>query len=52
MLIVAGLLAGLALTYRPDLALTLILTHGWLLWRRRRAWSPFAIGGPSGCCRC
>jgi 4-amino-4-deoxy-L-arabinose transferase-like glycosyltransferase len=48
MLIVAGLLAGLALTYRPDLALTLILTHGWLLWRRRRQWAPFAIGGGVG----
>src|SRR4029077_6636230 len=32
-LIVAGLLAGLALTYRPDLALALILVYGWYLWR-------------------
>ena len=45
MLLIAGLLAGLALTYRPDLALTLIITHGWLLWRRRREWRPFGIGG-------
>ncbi len=42
---VAGLLAGLALTYRPDLVIALVLAHGWLLWRRHRAsWKPYAIG--------
>ena len=36
----AGVLAGFALGYRPDLVLALGLAHGWLLWRspaRRRA---------------
>jgi Dolichyl-phosphate-mannose-protein mannosyltransferase len=32
-LIAAGILAGLALTYRPDLALALVLVYGWYLWR-------------------
>jgi 4-amino-4-deoxy-L-arabinose transferase-like glycosyltransferase len=32
-LIVAGVLAGLALTYRPDLALALIIVYAWDLWR-------------------
>ena len=32
---VAGLLAGLALTYRPDLGVALLIAHGWLFWRRR-----------------
>ena len=35
-LIAAGLLAGLALTYRPDLALALIIVYGWYLWRNPR----------------
>jgi 4-amino-4-deoxy-L-arabinose transferase-like glycosyltransferase len=35
-LIAAGVLAGLALTYRPDLALALILVYGWYLWRNAR----------------
>jgi hypothetical protein len=34
-LVAAGLLAGLALTYRPDLGLALVLVYAWLLWRRR-----------------
>ncbi len=34
-LIAAGILAGLALTYRPDLALALVLVYGWYLWRNR-----------------
>jgi len=41
----AGLLAGLALSYRPDLVTALVLAHGYLVWRRhRQAWRPFAIG--------
>ncbi|MEY2416344.1 MAG: hypothetical protein QOH53_1678, partial [Ilumatobacteraceae bacterium] len=35
-LIAAGVLAGLALTYRPDLALALIIVYGWYLWRNPR----------------
>ncbi|MEA3184726.1 MAG: hypothetical protein QOJ74_1203, partial [Ilumatobacteraceae bacterium] len=35
-LITAGVLAGLALTYRPDLAPALILVYGWYLWRNQR----------------
>ncbi|MGZ4740783.1 MAG: glycosyltransferase family 39 protein, partial [Ilumatobacteraceae bacterium] len=35
-LITAGVLAGLALTYRPDLAPALVLVFGWYLWRNRR----------------
>jgi hypothetical protein len=47
-LLLAGLLAGFALGYRPDLALALGVAHGWLLWRHRqhdhRAWKPAGIG--------
>lgn len=46
-LIAAGVLAGLALTYRPDLAPALVLVFGWYLWRNRR-WRvvvPAAIAG-------
>ena len=32
-LLAAGVLAGLALTYRPDLALALIFVYAWYLWR-------------------
>lgn len=37
----AGVLAGFALGYRPDLVVALGLVHGWLFWRRR-------VGGDSG----
>ena len=45
-LVAAGVLAGFALGYRPDLALALGLVHGWLLWRARgtAAWRPATIG--------
>jgi hypothetical protein len=47
-LVAAGLLAGFALGYRPDLVLALGLVHGWLLWRHRRAgtsvWKPAGFG--------
>ena len=60
-LITAGVLAGLALTYRPDLAPALILVYGWYLWRNRRwrtvlpaavvgllpMWVHIALVGPS-----
>ena len=60
-LIAAGVLAGLALTYRPDLAPALILVYGWYLWRNRRwhtvlpaalvgllpMWVHIALVGPS-----
>jgi 4-amino-4-deoxy-L-arabinose transferase-like glycosyltransferase len=35
-LITAGVLAGLALTYRPDLVLALVVVYAWLLWRNPR----------------
>lgn len=42
--IIAGLLAGLALTYRPDLVIAVALVFGWLLWRRPAMRTPLAIG--------
>ncbi len=46
-LMIAGLLAGLALCFRPDLIIALGLAHGWLLWRRRE-WRGFAVGAGVG----
>ncbi len=46
-LIAAGVLAGLALTYRPDLALALILVYGWYLWRNPR-WRTVALAAVVG----
>jgi hypothetical protein len=46
--VVAAVLAGLALCYRPDLVIALVLAHGWLLWRSRRARKPFVIGLVAG----
>lgn len=45
-LVVAGLLVGFALGYRPDLIVALGLVHGWLLWsnRRDRTWKPVGVG--------
>jgi hypothetical protein len=45
-LVIAGLLVGFALGYRPDLVLALGLAHGWLLWRgrRERTWKPALAG--------
>ncbi|MEP7113485.1 MAG: glycosyltransferase family 39 protein [Ilumatobacteraceae bacterium] len=42
-LIAAGLLAGLALTYRPDLVLALVVVYGWYLWRNPR-WRTVVVG--------
>jgi 4-amino-4-deoxy-L-arabinose transferase-like glycosyltransferase len=60
-LIAAGVLAGLALTYRPDLAFALFIVYGWYLWRNPRwrtvvlaavvgmlpMWVHIALVGPS-----
>ncbi len=45
-LIGAGVLAGFALGYRPDLVLALAIAHGWLLWQGRgeRTWRHAGIG--------
>lgn len=47
-LVAAGVLAGFALGYRPDLVLALTLVHGWLLWRHHRngtnVWKPATLG--------
>ena len=40
---VAGMLAGLALTYRPDLVIAVGLMAGWMLWRHRDARRPFVL---------
>ena len=41
--VVAGVLAGLALTYRPDLVIAVGLVVGWLLWTHRDARRPVLI---------
>jgi hypothetical protein len=41
--VVAGLLAGLALTYRPDLVIAVGLVVGWLLWHHREARWPVIV---------
>ncbi len=43
-LLVAGVLSGLALTYRPDLAIAVALVLGWLVWTRRHLWAPSVLG--------
>jgi hypothetical protein len=45
-LIAAGLLAGLALGYRPDLVLALTIAHGWMLWRSRGS-GAWKVAAPS-----
>ncbi len=45
--VVAAVLAGIALTYRPDLALALGLFYCWYLWRCR-SWRPLLIGAVAG----
>ncbi len=34
--VASGAFAGLALTFRPDLVLAVLLAHGWMWWRGRR----------------
>jgi hypothetical protein len=46
--VVAGVLAGLAITYRPDLVLAIVLVFGWLLWRHGAARWPVVIGAVVG----
>jgi Dolichyl-phosphate-mannose-protein mannosyltransferase len=45
---VAGLLAGLALTYRPDLIVAVVLLLGWLLWRHRASRAPVLLAALVG----
>lgn len=44
----AGVLAGLALTYRPDLIVALALLLGWALWTRRESRRPVLLGAVVG----
>ncbi|MET0326343.1 MAG: hypothetical protein ABW219_14055, partial [Ilumatobacteraceae bacterium] len=46
--VIAGVLGGLALTYRPDLVIAVGLVLGWLLWRQRAARRPVLIGAVVG----
>jgi hypothetical protein len=44
----AGVLAGLALTYRPDLIVALVLVFGWLLWKHRASRAPVLLAAVVG----
>ncbi len=44
----AGLLAGLSLTYRPDLIVAVALVFGWLLWRHRASRVPVLLAAAVG----
>jgi 4-amino-4-deoxy-L-arabinose transferase-like glycosyltransferase len=46
--VTAGVLAGLALTYRPDLVVAVGLVFAWLLWHHRGAWRPVLAGALLG----
>ena len=46
--IAAGVLAGLALTFRPDLVIAVGLVFGWLLWRDRPGRRPALLGAVVG----
>jgi hypothetical protein len=46
--VVAGVLAGLALTYRPDLVVALALLFGWALWRHTDSRRPVLLGAVVG----
>ncbi len=46
--VVAGVLAGLALTFRPDLVIAVALVLGWLVWTHRASWKPLLAGGLVG----
>jgi hypothetical protein len=47
--LIAGVLAGLALTYRPDLALAIGALFVWYLFTvRPRPWKPLLVGGFAG----
>ncbi len=47
-LLLAGLLAGLALTFRPDLIVAVVLVFGWLLWQHPRTRRPVLMGTAIG----
>jgi hypothetical protein len=48
--VVSGALAGLSLTFRPDLILALGLAHGWMWWRGRRSHlGSWLVGVVVGC---
>ena len=46
--IAAGVLAGLALSFRPDLVIAVGLVFGWLLWRSRPGRRPALLGAVIG----
>jgi len=43
--VLAGLFAGLALTFRPDLGLALLLVFAWALWKRPQRTLLYSAGG-------
>ncbi|MGH9270890.1 MAG: hypothetical protein ACRDZ2_06430, partial [Ilumatobacteraceae bacterium] len=45
---IAGLLGGLALTFRPDLVIALGLVFGWVVWAHRPSWKPIVVGATVG----
>jgi hypothetical protein len=45
---VAGILAGLALGYRPDLVIALALALGWLMWKRTHGFLVVLAGALTG----
>jgi hypothetical protein len=45
---VAGMFAGLALGFRPDLVVALSLAVGWVVWRRPSAYRPVIAGAVTG----
>ena len=42
--VAAGVLGGLALTYRPDLVLAVAVVLTWLIWTQRASWRAAAVG--------
>ena len=46
--IISGVLAGVALTYRPDLVIAVGLVMAWLLWHHRAARRPVLVGALIG----
>ena len=46
--LIAGGLYGLALTFRPDLGVAVLLVIGWLVWRHRWSGRALLIGGVIG----
>jgi len=46
--IAAGVLGGLALTFRPDLVIAVGLVLGWVLWKQVASRRPLAIGAVGG----